>query len=109
MVSVQLTKRLLKELLNILSYHFLHDCQYRMRINFDSMKLYYLLILIVVISCQQNPKALEQADGHSCTPINSRFSTEIDQGFQQDPNQSTLNIQVTELKQHLYKIYQLFY
>ena len=63
-----------------------------MRINFDSMKLYYQLTLIVVISCQQNPKALKQADGHSCTPINSRFSTEIDEGFQQDPNQSTLNM-----------------
>ena len=92
MVNVQLTKRLLKELLNILSYHLLHDCQSRMRINFDSMKLYYQLTLIVVISCQQNPKALKQADGHSCTPINSRFSTEIDEGFQQDPNQSTLNM-----------------
>ncbi len=56
------------------------------------MKLHFLFISLLVVSCQQKPKAPEQTAGHSCTPTNSRFSSDIDRNFQQDPNQSTADM-----------------
>lgn len=56
------------------------------------MKLHFLFALLLVVSCQQKPKAPEQTAGHSCTPTNSRFSSDIAHNFQQDPNQSTADM-----------------
>jgi len=56
------------------------------------MKLHFLFILLFVLSCQRKPKAPEQTAGHSCTPTNSRFSSDIDRNFQQDINQSTADM-----------------
>ena len=56
------------------------------------MKLHFLFALLLVVSCQQKPKATEQTAGHSCTPTNSRFSFDIAHNFQQDPNQSTADM-----------------
>ena len=52
------------------------------------MRYLFLFVLIFVTSCQQKPKSIEQTAGHSCTPRNSRFSSDIDWNFHQDTNQS---------------------
>jgi len=39
-------------------------------------KIYFLVILFSVLSCQQKPKQPQTA-GHSCTPTQSRFSSQV--------------------------------
>ena len=56
------------------------------------MKLHFLFIILLVASCQQKPKPPEQTAGHSCTPINSRFSAASDQNFHSNSNQSTADM-----------------
>ena len=56
------------------------------------MKLHFLFIILLVASCQQKPKPPEQTAGHSCTPINSRFSAASDQNSHSNSNQSTADM-----------------
>ena len=49
----------------------------------------FLFVFIFVTSCQQKPKAIEQTAGHSCTPVNSRFSSLVAEHEQTSKNQST--------------------
>ena len=45
------------------------------------MKSHYLLILIVLMSCQDNSKQ-PQSSSHSCTPTQSRFNLSINKAYQ---------------------------
>ena len=46
------------------------------------MKSHYLLIVFIVMGCQQTPKPPQTA-GHSCTPTQSRFNSPVRTKFQE--------------------------